>query len=207
MNAIFKAIYNNLAVVKKLKREITGYPRRERVIDVGCGTGRHTGFLAAIAGEVVGIDADAKKIETARREYPQIKFYHMDAAGTEFSDGQFDTAFLIMFLHEALNDEVIREVCRIAGEVVVVDYSRVLYGLMGKFIRMVEKGKYERYAEVNLPKKFAACGFTLIESRSFHPNYYIYFFRQGRGTQAARKTGTVVQFARSQDPGDNVPIR
>jgi len=111
-----------------------------------------------------------------RKLYPQIKFYQMDAVRTGFCDAQFDTAFMIMFLHEVVSDKVIGECCRIAGEVVVIDYSRILYGFMGKFIKLIEKEKYKEYAAINLTKKFAEFGFSLKECRSIHQNYYIYFF-------------------------------
>lgn len=187
MNKLAEALYSRLSSVKKMRREIAKYPRRRRVIDVGCGSGANTAHLASISDEVVGIDIDQKKIDTARRLYPHLNFIRMDAAKTDFSNGQFDTAFLIMFLHEACTDGVIREVCRIAGEVVVIDYSRVLYGLWGKLIRLIEKDKYERYAGLNLTLKFKESGFSLKESRSFHPNFYIYFFVSGKSGKNAGK--------------------
>lgn len=191
MSKLAAAIYNRLSVVKKLKCEIERYPRRSSIIDVGCGTGINTALLASIADEVVGIDIDRKKIDTARRMYPRIKFFQMDAAGMDFPDGRFDTAFLIMFLHEAYSDEVVKEVCRIAGEVVVVDYSRVLYGLTGRLIRRMEKGKYESFSGVNLTLKFKELGFQLKESRSFHQNFYIYFFAKGKPAKTPGKLSLV----------------
>ncbi len=187
MNRLARAIYSRLAVVKKIRFEIARHPRRGRIIDVGCGTGENTALLAAISDEVVGIDIDPKKIDAARRLYPNIGFYRMDAVKMDFPAGHFDTAFLIMSLHEADTDGVIREVCRIAGEVVVIDYSRVLYGLMGKLIRVVEREKYEKYAGVNLNIKFQESGFSLKESRSIHPNFYIYFFTGKKPAKTAEK--------------------
>ncbi len=197
MNKLAAAFYNRFAVIKKIRQEIARHPRRDKVLDVGCGTGFHTVQLASIAGEVVGIDIDGKKIAEAGRLYPHLKFYRTDAARTGFSDGQFDTAFMIMFLHEACSDEVIAECCRIAGEVVVIDYSRVLYGLTGRLIRFIEKDKYDRYAAVNLPLKFAQHGFSLKECRSIHPNFFIYFFTRARGSRSQKKNNPVVQLVRS----------
>lgn len=45
-------------------------PRRARVLDAGCGTGRVGGFLAAAGHEVVGVDLDPVLIEAARRDHP-----------------------------------------------------------------------------------------------------------------------------------------
>ncbi|MHB8919237.1 MAG: hypothetical protein ACYC4H_14520, partial [Desulfocucumaceae bacterium] len=82
-----------------------------------------------------------------------------------------------------------KEICRIAGEVVVIDYSRILYGLMGRIIRLLKKDKYESFSAVNLTRRFAQYGFALKESRSIHPNYYIYFFVRGK---APKKPGSLV---------------
>lgn len=176
--------YNN-----KIRQELARHPRRESVVHVGCGTGTHTALLSSIADEVVGIDIDPKKTEAAGKLYPNISFYPVDAGGTGFTDGWFDTAFMIMFLHHHCTEEIIREVCRIAGEVVVIDYSRVLYGLMGRIIRLWEKDKYESFSAVNLTRRFAQCGFALKESRSIHPNYFIYFFVRGK---APKKPGRLM---------------
>ncbi len=201
MNLLAAAVYNRLAFVKKIRREIGKHPRRDKIIHVGCGTGNYIADLASIAGEVVGVDPDEKKLEIARRLYPHLKFYHMDGTRTVFADGQFDTAFLIMFLHEVCSEEIIRECCRIAGEVVVFDYSRVLYGIRGRLIRLIEKDKYEKYAAVNLAVKFAEIGFSLREGRSIHPNFYMYSFVRGRAARGEKKAGTVIQFVKAQGGG------
>ncbi len=166
--------------MKRIRREIERFPRREKVVDIGCGTGEKTACLAGIASEVVGVDIDQKRIAAAGRRHPHIKFYQRDAARTGFSDSRFDTAFMIMFMHEACSDEVIREACRIADEVVIIDYARVLYGLAGSIIRLIEKNKYKKYANVNLVLKFAGYGFSLKESRRIDPNLYLYVFNKGR---------------------------
>ncbi|MCL6478039.1 MAG: class I SAM-dependent methyltransferase [Peptococcaceae bacterium] len=187
MHILTARLHNRLSFPEKIKVEIEKYPRRKKIVHVGCGTGRYTPYLAAVADEVVGIDRDREKIEIARGLYPQLKFLPADPAQTGFSDRQFDTAFLIMYLHEAYSDELIKETCRIAGEVVVIDYSRILYGLRGKIIRLVEKDNYERFAGINLVVKFAGFGFSLRESRSIQPNFYIYFFVRSGADKKTKK--------------------
>ncbi|MFZ5632889.1 MAG: class I SAM-dependent methyltransferase [Bacillota bacterium] len=187
MNKLAAGLHNRLSFSERIKVEIEKYPHRKRIVHVGCGIGKYTPYLASIADEVVGVDRDGEKIDAARSLYPNLKFLQMDPARTGFSDGQFDAAFLIMYLHDDYSDELIKETCRIAGEVVVIDYSRILYGLRGRFIRLVEKDNYEKFASINLGAKFAEAGFSLRESRSIQSNFYIYFFAGGRANKKSKK--------------------
>jgi SAM-dependent methyltransferase len=47
---------------------------RKRIVDVGCGTGRHSVALAEAGFEVVGIDASADMIDVARERAPALTF-------------------------------------------------------------------------------------------------------------------------------------
>jgi SAM-dependent methyltransferase len=44
------------------------------VVDVGCGPGRITGYLAALGVDVSGIDLSPRMVEVARGKYPEIGF-------------------------------------------------------------------------------------------------------------------------------------
>jgi len=46
----------------------------ERVLDLGCGTGRLAAAIAAAGAEVVAIDSDAAMIERARAQFPTLQF-------------------------------------------------------------------------------------------------------------------------------------
>lgn len=45
-------------------------PRRARILDAGCGPGRHGGYLAALGHEVVGVDVDPVLIAAAEEDFP-----------------------------------------------------------------------------------------------------------------------------------------
>jgi SAM-dependent methyltransferase len=47
---------------------------RKRIVDVGCGTGRHSLALAEAGFDVVGIDASADMIAVARERAPGLRF-------------------------------------------------------------------------------------------------------------------------------------
>lgn len=45
-------------------------PRRARLLDVGCGPGRHGGHLARLGHTVVGVDVDPELVAAARQDHP-----------------------------------------------------------------------------------------------------------------------------------------
>jgi trans-aconitate 2-methyltransferase len=71
---------------------------QERVLDIGCGTGRLAHRIAASGAEVTGIDADAGMIEQARRNFPTVRFELADARSFHFPE-PFDAIFSNAALH------------------------------------------------------------------------------------------------------------
>jgi trans-aconitate methyltransferase len=84
----------------------------ERILDLGCGTGRLTEKIAESGAEVVGLDASPEMIGQARQNYPRLKFVLQDAAAMDF-DQKFDAVFSNAALHWMLNaSEVARAIAR-----------------------------------------------------------------------------------------------
>lgn len=61
-----------------------------RVLDVGCGPGRHAHALAARGVEVVGIDISARFVELAAAEASAARFARADARRLPLPAGSFD---------------------------------------------------------------------------------------------------------------------
>jgi SAM-dependent methyltransferase len=62
-----------------------------RVIELGSGAGRVTGYLGQIAREAHGIDISARMVEHASRKYPDITFHEGDLTDlSRFEAGWFD---------------------------------------------------------------------------------------------------------------------
>jgi len=71
---------------------------RERILDLGCGTGHLTRKIAEAGAEVVGIDNSHAMIEQARKNFPDMAFEVAD--GTDFHfDEPFDAVFSNAAIH------------------------------------------------------------------------------------------------------------
>ncbi|GHD03963.1 class I SAM-dependent methyltransferase [Zhihengliuella salsuginis] len=93
-------------------------PRRARILDAGCGPGRHAGELHARGHDVVGVDADPELIAAARQDHPGPTYAVVDLSELELDSlGQsqpFDAALLagnvMVFLAPGTETEVLRRV-------------------------------------------------------------------------------------------------
>jgi SAM-dependent methyltransferase len=77
-----------------------------RVLELGCGAGRLTGYLVALGGAVEGIDVSAKMVEYCRRTYPGGKFSVGDLRNLSVWDpGSFDVVVAPFNVLDVVSDE------------------------------------------------------------------------------------------------------
>lgn len=98
-----------------------GYDRSKRILDVGCGTGRHAIELTKRGYHVTGVDLSASQLkraaEKASAEGLQIKFLMHDARNLPFN-GEFDTAIMLceggfpLMETDEMNFDILRSVAR-----------------------------------------------------------------------------------------------
>lgn len=70
---------------------------KERILDLGCGTGQLTAEIAQSGAEVIGLDSSKAAIAQAQINYPQIEFQVANGADFQFErpfDGVFSNAAL-----------------------------------------------------------------------------------------------------------------
>jgi ubiquinone/menaquinone biosynthesis C-methylase UbiE len=74
-------------------KEVTAFsyiPSSSKVLDIGCGAGRTTTWLAAEGHDVIGLDFAAKMIEAARSQNPNMSYVIADATAINFKSSRFD---------------------------------------------------------------------------------------------------------------------
>lgn len=124
----------------------TGLRPGGSALDVACGSGKLTAELARISrsGRVVGLDFSPQMLAVARHDHPNIEFREGDALNLPFGDQSFDAATIAFGLRN-LADPVrgLREMNRVAGRAVVLEFVRPPAGIVG--------GTYRVYLKTLLP--------------------------------------------------------
>ncbi len=102
-------------------------PQRGRALDLGCGTGTNSIFLAQHGYHVVGVDFSSKAIATARQKATRagltIDFHVADVTRLDFLTEPFDFVLDIGCLHAIEPAGRARYVVRIRNSEFSVQYS------------------------------------------------------------------------------------
>lgn len=87
----------------------------DRLLDIGCGTGKHTSMVSALAGcYACGVDVDAGRIARARQTNPLVNWDLQDAHDLQFSDGAFTAVQINLAIHRFPDPgQVLREAARV----------------------------------------------------------------------------------------------
>ena len=75
-------------------------PPGGRTLDLGCGEGRLSRDLRDLGHRVVGVDASAAMVASARQADPELEARVADAAALPFGDGEFDCVIAFMSLQD-----------------------------------------------------------------------------------------------------------
>lgn len=128
-------------------------PSGARVLEIGCGTGINTAFLAEHAGEVVAVDLSERMLERARQRVssPFVRFMCADVTAPWPVEGPFDLVVATLVLeHVADVPHVFREAARMlrGGGMFYVSELHPFKQLLGSQARFVEEKGGE---EVRVP--------------------------------------------------------
>ncbi|MFQ5879881.1 MAG: methyltransferase domain-containing protein [Dehalococcoidia bacterium] len=101
-----------LAFLQQLRRQ-----GARRVLDVGCGLGRHLVPLATLGLEAHGTDLSVEGLEYARRWLTQeglsAELSLAEMAHLPYGDGSFDAAMAISVINHGLRDDVAKAVAEV----------------------------------------------------------------------------------------------
>jgi len=111
-NLLIKWCFLPFGGEKKVRQELiepVEFLSRDRILDMGCGTGGATFALAEKTGEkakIVGIDLSSGQIHFATRNnrFGNTSFLLGDASNTPFVEGCFNNVFITHAIHEMLRE-------------------------------------------------------------------------------------------------------
>jgi SAM-dependent methyltransferase len=91
-----------------------------RVLELGCGAGRLTGYLGELSSQVTATDVSPHMLEAAGRRYPGVRFEQRDLRDLSgFEDGSFDVIVAGYNLLDVLDDETRRATLAEAHRILV----------------------------------------------------------------------------------------
>ena len=97
----------------------------KRVLEIGCGDGRITGFLAGRPRELIAIEPDPESIQEARRTISGVDFRIGSGEHLEFLNEAFDMVLFTLSLHHHEDSTTaLREAARVlkaGGEILVIE--------------------------------------------------------------------------------------
>jgi SAM-dependent methyltransferase len=132
-----------------------------RVLELGCGAGRLTGYLAEMSGAVHGIDLSAEMVAYSRQRYPQATFSQGDLRDlSAIRDRTWDAVVaaynVIDVLSEGARLALLDEVARVlvpGGLLVMSSHNRAIASRLGEPFRLGGRSARETVTTlVNLPR-------------------------------------------------------
>lgn len=115
-------------------REILDRLPRGVALDAGCGTGRHTAYLASLGHEVIGVDTSPEMLSVAREKVPGDEFHEAELHDLPLAADSVDLVVCALALsHVPDLEPVLAEFVRVLrpnGHLVISD-SRGLIGDIG----------------------------------------------------------------------------
>ncbi|HZP58626.1 MAG TPA: class I SAM-dependent methyltransferase [Dehalococcoidia bacterium] len=159
----------------KLSIDPRRLPAGARVIDVGCGDGRHVRAALARGCAAVGVDYDVATLREARDAGGGASFVVADAARLPFRDRAFDAAVCTETLEHLPDDRAaMRELARVTRPgapllgAVPSHFTEVPYFLLSRGYREAPGGHVRIYRPPRLFARLRAVGFELESMRYVH---------------------------------------
>ena len=125
------------------------YTQTDKILDAGCGHGRHISLFEKLELDIYGIDINKERIHHCKQEFPKIskKFQVSDLKQIPFDDGFFEHVISSAVFHFATSKAHFK--CLFAEHIRVMKIGGTLFirmtsqfGLAPKSLRIVEEGIY-----------------------------------------------------------------
>ena len=111
----------------------------KKILEIGCGTGRHTQRLVEQSNTVVGIDLSEGMLSQAKKKLPEVNFIHADFFAYEFEKHSFEK-ILVSLVLEHMDDlnlffQKVHDIVVPHGEILISDLhpERIANGSFARF--------------------------------------------------------------------------
>ncbi len=148
-----------------------------KILDLCCGAGQTTEFLAAKSEQVTGLDVSPIALTRAAKKVPQAKYVEGLAQNMPLADNQFDLVHTSSALHEMTPEEleqILQEVHRVlkpGGILTLVDFhppTNVLFWFpVIIFLWLFETKTAWQLMKTDLATKLTKNGFKIITQRLY----------------------------------------
>ena len=150
---------NNLGQVAEALLALTEKVSAERVLEVGCGTGRWLADLTDEPRQLWGLDASIGMLRQARWRPVRLDLVQGRAAQTAFRDAAFDLVFCVNAIHH-FDDPVafVHEAHRLlrpGGKFLCIDYLVSVLGFQRHGFHCFLALTREEWVEMLLDRRFA----------------------------------------------------
>jgi ubiquinone/menaquinone biosynthesis C-methylase UbiE len=85
----------------------------KHVLDLGCGTGRHTKYLLKKGFNVRGCDVSEKALEIMEDKFPEVEVKNCDMTALAYNDNSFDA----VFCHHVIQHGKMEDIKKVASEI------------------------------------------------------------------------------------------
>jgi 2-polyprenyl-3-methyl-5-hydroxy-6-metoxy-1,4-benzoquinol methylase len=148
-------------------------PEGRTILDVGTGTGRAALLLARGGADVIGVDASEEMLAVARSRAAadglRVRFEPGDAHALAFADRSVDAAVsLRVLMHTPDWRRCVAELCRVARDLVVVDYPAAASAALAESIVRrathaagARTEPYRVFTDAAIARAFAECGYRV----------------------------------------------
>ncbi|WP_375493165.1 class I SAM-dependent methyltransferase [uncultured Nostoc sp.] len=142
-----------------------------QILDLCCGSGQTTQFLAKTSQNVIGLDASPKSLQRARQNVPEASYVEAFAQEMPFADNLFDLVHISVALHEMQPQQlqkIINEVYRVLkpeGVFTLVDFhaptNPIFWPGVSIFLLLFETETAWELLKTDLAKLLTKTGFEV----------------------------------------------
>lgn len=186
----FLAYFLSKKSIKELSKRLKKASAK-KILDVGCATAFYRSGIPV--KDFTGIDINPVFIETAKKRFPEDKFFVMDAANLKFPKNTFDVVISKGVLHHLPKNSLIKslkEALRVSqkrGKVIILDAIQPTksWNVIGKILRNLDQGhnilSWREYESL-LNKHFTLDEFKIYSSFPYEVCVYTILKSSNRGS-------------------------